>query len=85
METVCPYFLGVKLGARYQCVQTGSKRRLAEVQDTFQYVPFLEGLQALLCHADIRDEVRNINFDYRSCLMYIFHFRCCDHIIDLMA
>ena len=39
-------------------MQSGSKRRLAEVQDNFQYVPFQQGLQALLCNTDIRDEVR---------------------------
>lgn len=47
----------IKLGTHLECVRTGSKRRLAEVNDTFQYVPLLQGLQALLGHSDIRDEV----------------------------
>lgn len=38
-------------------VNTGSKRRLCEVHDTFQYVPLLQALESLLTHADIRDEV----------------------------
>lgn len=46
----------IKLGKRMEYVNTGSKRRLCEVEDTFQYVPLLEGLKSLLAHAEIRDE-----------------------------
>lgn len=45
------------IGKRMEYVNTGSKRRLCEVEDTFQYVPLLEGLKSLLAHAEIRDEV----------------------------
>ena len=40
-------------------VNTGSRRRLCEVTDTYQYVPLLQGLKSLLNHADIRDEVKS--------------------------
>ena len=49
----------VKLGTRTEYVNTGSKRRLCEVEDTFQYIPLLQGLKSLLAHDDIRDEVCN--------------------------
>ena len=47
----------IKLGTRFGRINTGSKRRLGELNDTFQYVPLLKGLQTLLSHVDIRDEV----------------------------
>ena len=35
----------IKLGTRFGRINTGSKRRLSELNDTFQYVPLLKGLQ----------------------------------------
>lgn len=49
--------LAIKLGTRVEYVNTGPKRRLSEIDDTFQYVSLLQGLKSLLSHADIRDEV----------------------------
>ena len=47
----------VTLGSERVYTQTGAKRRLSEVNDTFQYVPLLEGLQSLLRNSEILDEV----------------------------
>ena len=47
----------IKLGMRLEYTHTGSKRRLSEINDTFQYVPILESLRSLLSHVDIYDEV----------------------------
>ena len=35
----------------------GSKRKLVETKDTFQYVPLLSGLQSLLKNDDVCHEV----------------------------
>jgi hypothetical protein len=56
----------VKLGTRLSSVNSGSKRRLTEVDDTFQYVPLLRGLQILLGHEDIRDEVSYCQVTYKE-------------------
>ena len=50
--------ISIELGSHLESIRSGSKRRLAEVKDVFQYVPFLQGLASLLSHPDIRDEVR---------------------------
>lgn len=47
----------VTLGSERVYTQTGAKRRLSEVNDTFQYVPLLESLQSLLRNSEILDEV----------------------------
>jgi len=48
----------VELGSNVGSIGTGAKRSLSlECKDTFQYIPLLKGLQALLQNQDIRDEV----------------------------
>ena len=47
----------VELGSTMEVVHVGAKRRLRECKDTFQYVPLLQGLQALLQSQEILDEV----------------------------
>ena len=45
------------LGVKRKCMGVGSKRKLVETKDTFQYVPLLPGLQSLLKNDDVRHEV----------------------------
>ena len=48
----------VKVGEPYhQSIFTGSKRRLVERQDSFQYVPLLRSLQVLLSDSSIIDQI----------------------------
>jgi len=48
----------VELGSNVGSIGTGAKRSLSlKCKDTFQYIPLLKGLQALLQNQDIRDEV----------------------------
>ena len=47
----------VELGSCIEPTFTGPKRRLQNRADTFQYVPLLQGLRALLQNKDIFDEV----------------------------
>ena len=54
--------MAVKLGTRSEFRNTGAQRHLCEVHDTFQYVPILEGLKALLGHADICGEVSFLSY-----------------------
>lgn len=61
--------ISVELGTHLDSIRNGCKRRFAEVKDVFQYVPFLQGLQSLLSHPDIRDEVSNV------CCMHFVYFR----------
>ena len=50
--------MSVELGRTQQNMRTGAKRRLVEHADTFQYVPLVPGLKALLRNRSIPDEVR---------------------------
>ena len=47
----------IVLGSHLRYVGLGCKRRLVETNDTFQYVPLLQGLKILLQNDAIRHEV----------------------------
>lgn len=47
----------ITLGTEYHYRASGTKRRLVEKCETFQYVPFLENLEWMLQNPDICHEV----------------------------
>ena len=48
----------IKIGEPYHhSIGTGVKRRLVEVQDSYQYVPLLTSLQALLSDSSVLEEI----------------------------
>ena len=47
----------IVLGNHLRYVGLGCKRRLVETNDTFEYVPLLQGLKTLLQNDAIRHEV----------------------------
>ena len=49
--------LTVELGTSYKYQRSGSKRRLVEYKDTFQYIPLMDNLVQLLKNPEIFDEV----------------------------
>ncbi len=49
--------MSIELGTTLEPVFTGQKRRLEERIDTFQYIPLLQGLKALLQKQEVFDEV----------------------------
>ena len=50
----------IELGSDCVPVQSGSKRRLSIQRKSFQYVPLLDGLYALLSNREILDEVSSL-------------------------
>ena len=52
----------VELGTRYKYQFSGSKRRLVQKSDTFQYVPLIDNLQWILQNKDVYDEVKGQPF-----------------------
>ena len=49
--------VSIILGSHIGYIGLGSKRRLVEKNDTFEYVPLLQGLKSLLQNKAIRHEV----------------------------
>ena len=47
----------IVLGSHLRYVGLGSKRRLIDTNDTFEYIPLLQGLKCLLQNDAIRHEV----------------------------
>ena len=47
----------IVLGSHLRSVGLGCKRRLVETNDTFEYVPLLQGLKTLLQNDAMRHEV----------------------------
>ena len=52
--------------------QCGTKNQLIEKKYTFQYVPLLDGLQALLSKQEILDEARKFYVYVFSVLKYVY-------------
>ncbi len=48
----------VELGLSYSYQRKGTKTRLVEKRDTFQYVPLIENLHSLLENKEIFDEIQ---------------------------
>ena len=50
----------MKLGeVYYEPRYSGSKRRLVEIIDTFQYIPLLESVRSLLCNSTVMDQIES--------------------------
>ena len=68
----------ITLGTEYHYRASGTKRRLVEKCETFQYVPFLKNLEWMLQNPDICHEV-HVNTPLRSlrymCILVIMY--CC--------
>ena len=47
-----------ELGTSFKYQQTGIKRRLVEVKETFQYIPLMQNLEKLLNNQDVYQEVQ---------------------------
>lgn len=59
----------VELGTSYGYQKCGAKRRLVERKDTYQYVPLLDNLQALLNNKEVYRQVS----DTEGSTIQIFH------------
>ena len=65
--------MSVELGRTQQNMRTGAKKRLVEHADTFQYVPLVPGLKALLRNRSIPDEVRVFIIMVNHVTLFIAH------------
>ena len=50
----------MKLGeVYYEPRYSGSKHRLVEITDTFQYIPLFESVHNLLCNSTVMDQIES--------------------------
>ena len=61
----------IELGTRFENRVSG----LTEIKDSFQYIPLLQGLRALLRNQEILDEVRMCMY-VRMSLVYVLTCIC---------
>ena len=53
----------IELGSSYCYQRSGTKTRLIERKDTFQYIPLIENLQAILQNKEVYTEVFTVSSD----------------------
>ena len=67
----------VELGSVYCYQRSGTKSRLIEKKETFQYIPLIENLQSVLQNKDIYSEVSQPIVKFLPLAVWFMQFGSC--------